>query len=66
MSRELLRCEVNLKEYPPRFKFEIFENTSNKEYFKIRRVLTYTMIGAKIGDQSDISDIISVPPHSGA
>ena len=56
-----------MKEYPPRFKFEVFDITSNLEYFKCQtpRFLTYKLIGGKCGDEENISDKISVPIYAG-
>ena len=43
---------MDLKEYPPRLKYKVFDKTGSREYFKIQRLLTYTIIGGKHGDIS--------------
>ena len=60
-SKKLLKCEIDQKEYPPRFKYEVFDKTGSREYFKIQRLLTYTIIGGNHGATTDISDKILVP-----
>ena len=54
---------MDLKEYPPRFKFEVFDITSDLEYFKSKtpRFLAYKLIGGILGKDPNISDKISVP-----
>ena len=52
---------MDLKEYPPRLKYKVFDKTGSREYFKIQRLLTYTIIGGRYGDIFDISDKIIVP-----
>ena len=54
------------KEYPPRLKFEVSDKTNSREYFMSRQYLTYTLVGAKVGDElRNVSDEISVPSYPG-
>ena len=53
------------KLYPPRFKFEVSEKENSRGYFKSRRYLELKIAGGIVDTETNISQILSVPPYIG-